>query len=96
MHPSGEIETMSLESAVKRWELGALTNSKIKSYNGNIVEWKPISAAAKTKTVTELYEIEDDAGNIIRCTADHLIFTKNRGYVRADELVETDILCNNP
>jgi len=92
MHSNGQIEKMSLESAVERWELGALTNSKVKSYDGDKVAWKSVSAAAKTKTVTELYEIEDESGNIIRCTGDHLIFTKNRGYVRADELVETDVL----
>jgi ribonucleoside-diphosphate reductase alpha chain len=92
MHSNGQIEKMSLESAVDRWELGALTNSKVKSYDGDKVAWKSVSAATKTKTVTELYEIEDESGNIIRCTGDHLIFTKNRGYVRADALVETDIL----
>lgn len=94
LHPSGQVEKMSLESAVERWELGALTNSKVKSYDGDTVTWKNVSAAAKTKTVTELYEIEDELGNVIRCTGDHLIFTKNRGYVRADELIETDVLCS--
>jgi intein/homing endonuclease len=94
MHSNGQIEKMSLESAVDRWEIGALTNSKVKSYDGDKVTWKSVSAAVKTKTVTELYEIEDEYGNIIRCTGDHLIFTKNRGYVRADELVEIDVLCH--
>jgi len=92
LHSNGQIEKMSLESAVERWELGALTNSKVKSYDQGTVTWKPVTAAAKTKTVTELYEIEDEQGNVIRCTSDHLVFTKNRGYVRADELVETDEL----
>jgi hypothetical protein len=92
MHLDGQIEKMSLESAVERWELGTLTNSKVNSYDGDKVTWNPVSAAAKTKTVTELYEIEDESGNVIRCTGDHLIFTKNRGWVRADDLVETDDL----
>lgn len=94
LHSNGQIEKMSLDSAVERWELGALTNSKVKSYDGNSVVWKNVSAATKTKTVTELYEVEDELGNVVRCTGDHLIFTKNRGYVRADELVETDVLCS--
>lgn len=93
LHDNGEIEQMSMSSAVERFELGGLTNSKIKSFKNEEISWEKVSAAIKTKTVTELYEIEDDNGNVLRCTGDHLIYTKNRGYVRADELVETDELC---
>ena len=52
-----------------------------------------MSNAAKTATVTELIEIEDESGKIIKCTLDHQVYTKNRGYVRAGDLVETDELC---
>ena len=82
-----------MSSAVERFELGGLTTSKIKSFNNGQVSWENVSAAIKTKTVTELYEIEDENGNVLRCTGDHLIFTKNKGYIRADELTETDELC---
>jgi intein/homing endonuclease len=82
-----------MSSAVERFELGNLTNSKIKSFKNGEVSWENVSAAIKTKTVTELYEIEDENGNTLRCTGDHRVFTKNRGYIRADELVETDELC---
>ena len=92
-HEDGRIEQMSMSSAVERFNLGGLTNSKIKSFKNGEVSWESVSAAIKTKTVTELYEIEDDNGNILRCTGNHLVYTKNRGYVRADELVETDELC---
>jgi ribonucleotide reductase alpha subunit len=92
-HENGNIEQMSMSSAVERFELGNLTNSKIKSFKNGEVSWENIDAAIKTKTVTELYEIEDEKGNVLKCTSDHLVFTKNRGYVRADELIETDELC---
>jgi len=92
-HENGNIEQMSMSSAVERFELGNLTNSKIKSFKNGEVSWENVSAAIKTKTVTELYEIEDENGNTLRCTGDHRVFTKNRGYIRADELVETDELC---
>jgi ribonucleoside-diphosphate reductase alpha chain len=92
-HENGKIEQMSMSSAVERFELGNLTNSKIKSFKNGEVSWENVTAAIKTKTVTELYEIEDENGNILKCTGDHLVFTKNRGYIRADELVETDELC---
>jgi len=93
LHEDGNTEQMSVASAVERFELGGLSNSKIKSFKNGEVSWESVSAAIKTKTVTELYEIEDEHGNVLRCTGDHLVFTKNRGYVRADELVETDELC---
>jgi len=93
LHENGNTEQMSVSSAVERFELGNLTTSKIKSFKNGEVSWENISAAIKTKTVTELYEIEDENGNVLRCTGDHRVFTKNRGYVRADELVETDELC---
>ena len=92
-HANGDIEQMSMSTAVERFELGNLSNSKIKSFKNGEVSWENVSAAIKTKTVTELYEIEDETGNILRCTGDHLVFTKNRGYIRADDLVETDELC---
>jgi len=92
-HENGAIEQISMSSAVERFELGGLTTSKIKSFNNGQVSWENVSAAIKTKTVAELYEIEDENGNVLRCTGDHLIFTKNKGYIRADELTETDELC---
>jgi intein/homing endonuclease len=29
----------------------------------------------------------------VRCTPEHLIYTSNRGYVMAKDLIETDELC---
>ena len=92
MHQSGTIEEMSAGDAVERFELGGLTDSKIKSFEDGKVVWKSISTAVKTKTVSELYVIEDEHSNVLSCTDDHRVYTVNRGYVRADELVETDLL----
>ena len=35
---------------------------------------------------------DEESGFTIKCTEDHLIFTKNRGYVKAKDLNELDIL----
>jgi len=44
-------------------------------------------------TNAEVMEIEDiESGFKIQCTPDHKIFTKNRGYVEAKNLQETDVL----
>ena len=70
-------------------------NWEVWSYNidTNTFEWKKIINAALTNPNAELLEIEDeDTGKIIRCTPEHKIYTKNRGYVMAKDLVETDEL----
>jgi len=89
------IQSMSLASFVEQFEFGAMTGVKVRSSNilTGEVTWNTVSDAAKTATVTELMEIEDESGKIIRCTPDHQIYTKNRGYVKASELLETDVLC---
>jgi ribonucleoside-diphosphate reductase alpha chain len=95
MNTDGTIQSMSLVSYVEQFELGAMIGVKVRSSNilTGEVTWNTVSNAAKTATVTELIEIEDESGKIIRCTPDHQIYTKNRGYVKASELLETDVLC---
>lgn len=56
------------------------------------LEYKLITDWFLTSTNAEVYEIEHPNGQIIRCTGDHKIYTKNRGYVKASELLETDEL----
>ena len=60
------------------------------------VVYGPVEAANLTRPDAELIELEvvDDESNVhtLKLTPDHLVFTENRGYVRADELSEEDIL----
>jgi ribonucleoside-diphosphate reductase alpha chain len=59
-------------------------------------EWKEITNAAMTNSDAEILEIEDDTtGKIIKCTPEHKIYTKNRGYVMAKDLKEDDDLVFN-
>jgi ribonucleotide reductase alpha subunit len=52
-----------------------------------------ISGGMLTRKNAELIEISDTENNVsIKCTPDHLIFTKNRDFVRADQLNENDEL----
>jgi ribonucleoside-diphosphate reductase alpha chain len=52
-----------------------------------------ISGGMLTRKNSELLEISDTESNFtLKCTPDHLIFTKNRGFIRADELNENDKL----
>jgi hypothetical protein len=95
-HTDDTIRDMSLESFVEAWSYGGMNGVQVRSYNTetNTFVWSSVSAAAHTATVTELMEIEDEKGNIIKCTPDHQIWTQNRGWVMAQDLVETDVLCS--
>jgi len=75
---------------------------KVKSYNHRTekVEYKKIDSYFKSDKQESIYELEiiDDKENIhiIKCSADHPIFTANRGYVSAEDLDENDdILIDN-
>ena len=85
-----------LDYFCEMFQLGFFDSSvTVKSYNINTnkIEYNYVTAAAKTAEVDELYEIEDvESGKIIQCTADHKIYTRNRGYVMAKDLVEDDEL----
>ena len=59
------------------------------------IEWKALEGAMLTRKNAELIEIETDCGQVLRCTPDHEIWTKNRGYVEAKDLLETDELVIN-
>lgn len=71
---------------------------KVKSYNVKTGQevYSTIEAFAQTGESTEIIEIEDEQGNIVKCTPEHPIYTKNRGYVQAQELKEDDILVITP
>lgn len=57
------------------------------------IEYKKITAKALTKKSARLIKITDiKSGKSIRCTSEHKVYTKNRGYVPASALNEKDEL----
>jgi len=57
------------------------------------VSYQLVTNSALTKNSTLLMEIfDEDSQKSIKCTPDHKIYTKNRGYVEAKNLKEDDIL----
>lgn len=64
-----------------------------KDIESNILSYQKVINSALTMKDAELMEITDeDTGFTLRCTPNHKIFTKNRGYIEAKDLQETDIL----
>lgn len=68
---------------------------KSRDINTNQDVYSEITDFAQTGQSSEIIEIEDESGNIIKCTPEHKILTKNRGYIEAQFLEETDILVNS-
>jgi len=71
---------------------------EVLSYNtqSNQQEWKPITAFAETSPKAKVMKITDEeSGKSIVVTPEHKVSTKNRGYVMAKDLTETDELVIN-
>jgi len=63
--------------------------------DNEIDEWCLVENSGMTNVNAETIKITDENGNFIICTEDHQIWTQNRGYVRAGDLKENDILLLN-
>lgn len=70
------------------------TGEKVFSYNfdSKQIEIKDVKKLFKHYFNGELIKITLENGNTIKCTPNHKIFTLNRGYVEAKDLMETDEL----
>lgn len=67
---------------------------KVLSHDSNTQQdvFSEVTAFAQTGESIDLMEIEDEQGNILHCTPEHKVYTQNRGYVEAQDLIETDVL----
>lgn len=63
--------------------------------DNGIDEWCLVENSGMTNVDAETIKITDENDNFIICTEDHQIWTQNRGYVRAGDLEENDILLLN-
>lgn len=63
-----------------------------KNLDSGELEYKEILWGDKTKTASEVIEIETACGKKVTVTPDHQIWTKNRGWIKAEDLAETDEL----
>jgi hypothetical protein len=68
---------------------------KVKSFNGDKTEYKDVldyHNYISTNLIELTIEKENKEIITIKCTPDHKIYTKNRGYVEAHDIKEDDIL----
>lgn len=60
--------------------------------NNNEAQLKQVVKLYEREYSGELISIETESGEIITLTPNHKIYTKNRGYVRADKINNDDVL----
>ena len=61
----------------------------------NELQLKPVIKLYERDYEGDLISIETTTGNVLTCTPNHKVYTVNRGYIRADELTENDVLVLN-
>jgi ribonucleoside-diphosphate reductase alpha chain len=84
---------ITLEECVNLQKSGKEIFIKSKDINTNLISYSKITNGALMAKNSEVYEVYDEiSGKKIHGTADHLVFTKNRGYVKISDLSEDDIL----
>ena len=89
----GEEYKMRLDEVVDSFKRGNTVFVKSLDIESESIEYQLVTNGAIMSLESDVIEIEDsESGKKIICTPDHQIFTKNRGYVRAEDLVESDIL----
>jgi ribonucleoside-diphosphate reductase alpha chain len=88
-----DIEIQQLEQILK--EDVSFDRIEVLSYDIETGEkkWAPITDFAETSPKAKVMKITDEeSGKSIVVTPEHQVFTKNRGYIMAKDLIETDEL----
>ena len=91
-----QIKEMNIKDVIAEFEENK--DIYVLSYNidKKVNEFQKVLEGQLMSESAELLEIEDDeTGFKLICTPEHLIFTKNRGYVMAKDLTEQDELLIN-
>lgn len=89
---NGNKHKIDIETVIDLLKSGEM---KVKSYNesSGSIEYKTITNGALMSKKAEVLKIEDsETGKFIICTPEHKIFTQNRGFICAKDLIEDDIL----
>lgn len=83
---------MRLDEIVQKYENGE--SVQVASYNTetDTVEYKDVYNGLLTRENANIIQIETEDGNTIKLTPDHKVYTENRGWIEAANLLETDIL----
>ena len=84
---------LPIKEVVERFDMGEKIMVASNDIRYGNIEYSLITNGALMSKNSEVLVIEDEeTGKIIKCTPDHKVFTKNRGYVLAKDLKADDVL----
>ena len=89
----GEI---SIKDLCDRYRKGEMFKAVTMNTKTQSLELEDIVFADKTRDDANVISLELEDGTILKLTPDHQVYTENRGYVKASELTEDDILIEMP
>ncbi len=90
---SDEVTIITMEKLDALFKAGDTIHVLSRNLETDEDEFKLVTDSAMTCDSAEIIEISCDVtGRSIRCTPDHRVYTSNRGYVKAGNLVATDEL----
>lgn len=85
-----EIDMITIDNLFKKGERIEVLSRDIKNSSD---EWCVVQNSGMTNANAEVVKLTDtETGCFVICTEDHMIWTENRGYVRAGDLREDDSL----
>ena len=96
--PYNTIITCKIDGNIQHLPIGLLVeqqiNCKVASYNHstNVVEWRPITGwmVRAPRPMVEIMIDDNGVKKILRCSSEHLIYTTNRGYIMAKNILSSD------
>lgn len=86
---NGDLQDIQLKDLVESDQPYKILSRNVRK---GVDEFKEVTARALTGKNRGVMRITDESGNSIVCTPEHMIYTKNRGYVEAKNLLSTDVL----
>jgi ribonucleoside-diphosphate reductase alpha chain len=90
---NGKLDKMRVSDAIDLFNDGEKLLIESKNTATDSVCLSEVTDAALTRKNAKILKLTDDVtGKFIKVTEDHLVYTKNRGYVEARDLKEDDIL----
>ena len=94
---SGDTNVKTNKGQIKIKELTDRFNSgetfEVYSYSDSgKLELRNLEDSFKTRKNANLIRLELDDGDIVKLTPEHKVFTENRGYIKASQLTDSDIL----
>lgn len=89
-----DIENIKISELAVRYKNGELTSVLAKAVDLRSDEeiWSSITVINEVADMVNFHEIRDWCGHWFRCSPEYSIYTVNRGYVQARDLVDTDVL----